>query len=90
MIAEKMQMVYNYLEIFCLCLIEKSIDNISKKEYYIRGDRLMFDVEYYELVVDNKIILTNGFVKKTQKTPPGEIALAMKYKADYEGRQKKK
>jgi len=40
--------------------------------------------------VDNKIILTNGFVKKTQKTPPGEVALAMKYKADYEGRIAKK
>jgi len=25
-------------------------------------------------------------VKKTRKTPAGEIALAMKYKADYEGR----
>ena len=41
---------------------------------------------FYFFVVDNKIILTNGFVKKTKKTPPGEIALAMKYKADYERR----
>ena len=30
-----------------------------------------------------QIILTNGFVKKTQKTPPEEIALAQKYRADY-------
>jgi phage-related protein len=44
---------------------------------------------FYFFVVDNKIILTNGFVKKTRKTPPNEIALAMKYKADYEGRSKK-
>ena len=44
---------------------------------------------FYFFVVNNKIILTNGFVKKTQKTPPGEIALAMKYKAEYEGRKKK-
>ena len=29
------------------------------------------------------IILTNGFVKKTQETPPDEIALAKKYRADY-------
>jgi len=43
---------------------------------------------FYFFVVDNKIILTNGFIKKTRKTPPSEIALAMKYKADYEGRQK--
>ena len=41
---------------------------------------------FYFFVIDNKIILTNGFVKKTRKTPSGEIALAMKYKAEYEGR----
>ena len=29
------------------------------------------------------IILTNGFIKKTQKTPPGEIDRAKKYRADY-------
>ena len=27
--------------------------------------------------------MTNGFVKKTQKTPPEEIALAKKIRADY-------
>ena len=43
---------------------------------------------FYFFVVGNKIILTNGFVKTTQKTPAGEIALAMKYKAEYEGRPK--
>ena len=31
-----------------------------------------------------KIILTNGFVKKTQKTPRREIDLARKYRSDYE------
>jgi len=45
---------------------------------------------FYFFVVDNKIILTNGFIKKTKKTPPNEITLAMKYKADYEGRMAKK
>ena len=34
---------------------------------------------YYE----GKIILTNGFVKKTQKTPPEEIRLAKERRADY-------
>lgn len=43
---------------------------------------------FYFFVVDNKIILTNGFVKKTIKTPKSEIELARKYKADYERRHK--
>ncbi|MCD8014775.1 MAG: type II toxin-antitoxin system RelE/ParE family toxin [Lachnospiraceae bacterium] len=33
-----------------------------------------------------RIILTNGFTKKTQKTPGVEIRLAEKYRADYERR----
>ena len=41
---------------------------------------------FYFFVVNNKIILTNGFVKKTIKTPKTEIELARKYKADYERR----
>ncbi|WP_330654958.1 type II toxin-antitoxin system RelE/ParE family toxin [Anaerotignum sp. MSJ-24] len=34
---------------------------------------------YYE----GRIILTNGFVKKIQKTPQNEIALAKKYRRDF-------
>ena len=45
---------------------------------------------FYFFFVGNKIILTNGFVKKTRKTPRSEITLALKYKADYEGRHEKK
>lgn len=40
---------------------------------------------YYE----GTIVLTNGFVKKTQKTPPGEIALAKERRADYIERMEK-
>ena len=42
---------------------------------------------FYFFYVGNKIIITNGFVKKTQKTPPNQIKLAMKYKSEYEGRK---
>ena len=35
------------------------------------------------------LILTNGFAKKTQKTPPQEIALAIRRKSDYLARRKK-
>ena len=43
----------------------------------------------YFFFVGNKAILTNGFTKKTQKTPKPEIELAKKYKADYERRNPK-
>ena len=43
---------------------------------------------FYFFFVGNKAIITNGFVKKTQKTPPKEIAIAIKYKEDYERRHK--
>ena len=37
----------------------------------------------YFFVVGRKVILTNGFVKKTQKTPSREIDRARRYRADY-------
>ncbi|WP_305151911.1 type II toxin-antitoxin system RelE/ParE family toxin [uncultured Dubosiella sp.] len=40
----------------------------------------------YFFIVGKKIILTNGFVKKTQKTPKKEFERAKKLKADYERR----
>ena len=42
----------------------------------------------YFFVVNKKIILTNGFIKKTQKTPDNEIALAKKYRKEYLERNK--
>lgn len=41
----------------------------------------------YFFVVGKKIILTNGFRKKTQKTPKNEIETAKKYKIEYENRK---
>lgn len=38
----------------------------------------------YFFVVGKKIILTNGFVKKTEKTPKREIQLAKRYRKIYE------
>jgi phage-related protein len=37
----------------------------------------------YFFVVGNKAILTNGFIKKSQKTPKNELELAKKYRDDY-------
>ena len=43
----------------------------------------------YFFFVGKQIILTNGFIKKTQKTPPGEIETAKKYRAEYLSRKEK-
>lgn len=37
----------------------------------------------YFFIDQHRIILTNGFIKKTQKTPRIEIELAKKYRNDY-------
>ena len=37
----------------------------------------------YFFYANKKIILTNGFIKKSQKTPQNEIIVARKYRADY-------
>ena len=42
----------------------------------------------YFFCVDQKIIMTNGFIKKTGITPKGELEKALKYRADYQGRIK--
>lgn len=39
---------------------------------------------FYFFMVGEKIILVDGFLKKTQKTPPGILAKALHYKTDYE------
>lgn len=41
----------------------------------------------YFFVVGRKAILTNGFIKKTQKTPKAEIERAKRYRADYLSRK---
>lgn len=41
----------------------------------------------YFFVVGKKIVLTNGFVKKTQKTPRSEIEKAKRYREDYLSRK---
>lgn len=56
-------------ERFTILIIDNMAYNITRVVYFF----------YYE----GKIILTNGFVKNTQKTPPEEIRLAKERRADY-------
>ena len=37
--------------------------------------------------VEGRIVITHGFIKKTQKTPRAQIELAKKYRADFLRRQ---
>ena len=41
---------------------------------------------FYFFYIGRRIILTNGFIKKSLTTPQREIDKALKYKADYERR----
>ena len=45
---------------------------------------------FYFFYTDNRIVVTNGFIKKTQKTPRAQIKLARQYKADYEHRTRER
>ena len=42
----------------------------------------------YFFYFDKQIVITNGFIKKQQKTPPREIKLAKKRRSDFLNRQK--
>lgn len=80
----------------------RTIDLLENNGYSLRGpysepiDGGLFELRtkqgtditriLYFFFVGNKAILTNGFTKKTQKTPSREIELAKKYKAEYERR----
>ncbi len=41
---------------------------------------------FYFFFYGKRIVLTNGFMKKTNRTPQREIERAMEYKTDYERR----
>lgn len=79
-------------------LLKKCGNNLrSPHSEYIKDGIFELRVKYasdisrifYFFYVGNKIILTNGFIKKTQKTPLKEIEKAIKYKEDYKRRNKK-
>ena len=42
----------------------------------------------YFFLEGQRIVFTNGFVKKTQKTPRREIETAIRYRADYMKKEK--
>lgn len=43
----------------------------------------------YFFFVGRKVILTNGFIKKSAKTPTNEVERAKRYRAEYIGREER-
>ena len=58
--------------------------NLGESIFEIRGKvgsntaRILYFFHY-----NGRIILTNGFIKKSQKTPPNELNIAREHRADY-------
>ena len=77
-------------------MLKKNGNNLREPESKALGDGIMelrakvgSDISrvLYFFVVGQKVILTNGFIKKSTKTPKSEIELARKYRAEYLGRK---
>jgi len=45
---------------------------------------------FYFFMIERRIVLTNGFIKKTQKTPQSEIDKAKAYRKEYLEREKQR
>lgn len=53
----------------------------------IQGNNIVRNLYFF--IIGKKIIVTHGFRKKTQKTPPEEITKAKNYREDYKKRHPK-
>ena len=78
----KMMMIIGVLQDNGNELREPYSQHLSEGIFELRAEVGISRVLYF-FYVDQHIVLTNGFVKKTQKTPPQEIEKAKKYRADY-------
>ena len=86
-------------KIFGLLRILQEKGNMLREPYSKHLDDGIFELRckfgsditrvLYFFYYEGTIILTNGFVKKTQKTPPEEIRLAKERRADYKERMGK-
>lgn len=61
-------------------------DGLFELRIQVSGDAARI---FYFFFIDEMIVLVDGFIKKTQKTPSGELENALRYKTDYERRASK-
>jgi phage-related protein len=88
-----------YMADFEVVFYEKEKGNQLREPYSKSIDDGIFEVRckvgnnitrvLYFFYYEGKIVLTNGFVKKTQKIPPEEIKLAKERRADFKERMGK-
>ena len=83
-VVSKILAVFKYIEEL-LIIPDKYFKKLSNTDIYeIRikaGNRIFRILCFFHK--NSQIILTNGFQKKSQKTPKKEIIIAEKYKEDY-------
>lgn len=80
----KILMILNVLQEKGNQLREPYSKHLEDGIFEVRG-KVRSDISrvLYFFYYNGKIIVTNGFVKKTQKTPRKEIELAKKYRKEY-------
>ncbi|HBD95033.1 MAG: hypothetical protein A2015_01495 [Spirochaetes bacterium GWF1_31_7] len=87
-VVAKIFATFKYIEELVI-IPEKFFKKLNKDIYEIRvkvGSNIYRILCFFHK--ESLVILTNGFQKKTQKTPINEIGLAIKYKTEYIGRLK--
>lgn len=87
----KLAGVINYLKEEGINLRMPYSEKISGEIFQLRtqaeGDKARV---MYFFMVGSKAVLTNGFIKKTNKTPSKELEIAKKYREEYLKRQVKR
>jgi len=79
----KILAIFKYIEELTI-IPKKYFKKLNKEIYEIRikvGNNIFRILCFFHK--DSLVVLTNGFQKKTQKTPQNQIELALKYKSDY-------
>ena len=86
----KMVWTINYLESAGECIREPYSKHLDDGIFELRA-QVGTDITrvLYYFIIGKKAILTHGFYKKTDKTPPAEIERAKSYRSDYLSRKEK-